>query len=106
MPTTRKRDTQPIVHTRNTRSRLSTSTSTSTASFGDPDSRSKSPEKRKEVKMTIPVLPRDRSVELRGVKAWERDYKALRVKWKKGKIEGYGGLIAEISGTSKKRSRS
>lgn len=100
MPTTRKRDTQPIVHTRNTRSRLSTSTSTSTT----PNSRSKSPEKGKEVAMTIPVLSRERPVD-RGVKAWERDSKALRVKWKKGKIEGYGGLVAEISGTSKKRNR-
>lgn len=103
MPTTRKRDTQPAtVHTRNTRSKLSTSTSTS----GNPNSRSKSPEKRKKVEMTIPVLSRDRLVEHRGVKAWERDFKVLKSKWKKGKIEGYGGLMAEISGTFKKRSRS
>jgi len=55
--------------------------------------------------MTIPVLSRERQVD-RGVKAWERDLKALKSKWKKGKVEGYGGLMAEISGTSMDRSRS
>ena len=55
--------------------------------------------------MTIPILSRGRQVD-RGVKVWERDFRVLKSKWKKGKIEGYGGLIAEISGTSRKRSRS
>jgi hypothetical protein len=49
--------------------------------------------------MTIPIPPKE---ELRGKKAWERDFKSVKVQWKRGTIEGYGGLIASISGTSEK----
>jgi hypothetical protein len=100
MPPTRKRDTQQVeLPRRSTRSRLSTSTSTSTSpSTSTANSRSNPPEKVK--KMTIPIPPKE---ELRGKKAWERDFKSLRVQWKRGTIEGYGGLIASISGMFQER---
>jgi hypothetical protein len=95
MPPTRKRDTEPVeLPRRSTRSRLSTSTLTS-PSTSTANSRSNPPEKVK--KMTIPIPPKE---ELRGKKAWERDFRSLKIQWKRGTIEGYGGLIASISGMS------
>jgi hypothetical protein len=87
----RDTDTSPEILRRSTRSRGSTSTSTSSAL---------SPEK---VEMRLPtVLSKTKSVEIRsGPGAFERDFKKLKTQWKKGSIEGYGGLMATITGTLK-----
>jgi hypothetical protein len=42
--------------------------------------------------------PVPRAIPLRGHKAWEKDVRACVAKWKKGEVEGYGGLIATIRG--------
>jgi hypothetical protein len=45
-------------------------------------------------------VPRPRAIPLKGIKAWEKDVRACQSKWKKGEVEGYGGLVATITGKS------
>jgi hypothetical protein len=89
MSRVRKRDIEPTPEfRRSTRSRGSTSASTSSSI--------PSPEK---VDMRLPTLSRKKSEIKSGAGAWERDLKKLKLSWKKGLIEGYGGLMASINGT-------
>jgi hypothetical protein len=89
MSRVRKRDIEPTPEfRRSTRSRGSTSASTSSSI--------PSPEK---VEMKLPTLSRKKSEVRSGAGTWEKDFKELKLSWKKGVVEGYGGLMASINGT-------
>jgi hypothetical protein len=91
MSRVRKRDIEPISDPRrSTRSRATPSTSTSTSPSIP------SPEK---VEMKLPTLSRKKSEVRSGAGAWEKDFKKLKLSWKRGVVEGYGGLMASINGT-------
>jgi hypothetical protein len=89
MSRVRKRDIEPTPDLRrSTRSRGSTSSSIPT------------PE---QVQMKLPILSRKKSEVKSGMGAWDRDFKKLKLEWKRGVVEGYGGLMASINGTSTSR---
>ena len=89
MSRVRKRDTEPTPDLRrSTRSRGSTSTSASSSI--------QTPEK---VEMRFSTLSRKKSEIKSGVGAWDRDFKKLKLEWKREVVEGYGGLMASINGT-------
>jgi len=91
MSRVRKRDIEQTPDLRrSTRSRGSTSTSTSTSTS------IQTPEK---VEMRYSTLSRKKSEIKSGVGAWDRDFKKLKVEWKRGVVEGYGGLMASVNGT-------
>jgi hypothetical protein len=93
MSRVRKRDIEPTPDLRrSTRSRGSTSTSTS-SSIPTLD----------KVEMRLPTISRKKSEVKSGVGAWDRDFKKLKLEWKRGVVEGYGGLMASINGTSTSR---
>jgi hypothetical protein len=93
MSRVRKRDIEPIPDLRrSTRSRGSTSTSTS-SSIPPPE----------RVEMRLPTISRKKSEVKSGMAAWDRDFKKLKLEWKRGVVEGYGGLMASINGTSTSR---
>jgi hypothetical protein len=70
------------------------STSTSTSSSIPPPER---------VEMRLPTISRKKSEVKSGMAAWDRDFKKLKLEWKRGVVEGYGGLMASINGTSTSR---
>ena len=87
MSRVRKRDIEQTPDLRrSTRSRGSTSTSTS--SIPTPD----------KVEMRLPILSRKQSEVKSGMGAWDIDFKKLKLEWKRGVVEGYGGLMATING--------
>jgi hypothetical protein len=49
--------------------------------------------------MKLPILSRKKSEVKSGMAAWDRDSKKLKLEWKRGVVEGYGGLMASINGT-------
>jgi len=92
MSRVRKRDREQTADLRrSTRSRGSTSTSTSTST----SSSIQTPEK---VEMRFSTLSRKKSEIKSGAGAWDRDFKKLKLQWKRGVVEGYGGLMASING--------
>ena len=89
MSRVRKRDIEPIADSRRgTRSRGPTSTS---ASPSIPPL--------EKVEMRLPTLSRKKSEVKSEAGAWNNDLKKLKSSWKRGVIEGYGGLTASINGT-------
>ena len=82
----RDRESSPDLPRRSTRySKTSPNTSSTTQ-----------PPKKPE--MRLPTSPIHRKVEIKsGEEAWERDFKKLKSQWKRGEIEGYGGLMATIT---------
>jgi len=47
--------------------------------------------------MRLPTPLAPNGAEIRsGSKSWEKDFKLLTSQWKKGEIDGYGGLVATI----------
>lgn len=90
MTKTRKRDvdTSTEMPRRNTRSRVSTTTSSSSRPL-------------EKVNMKLPALLKPKSPDIKsGPGAWDSDLRELKKEWKKGEVEGYGGLVATITGTS------
>lgn len=102
MTRARKRDIEPTQEVRrSTRSKASTSTSI----ISTPTSTSTSIQspKKANVEMKLPTVSKKRSEIISGARSWDRDFKKLKTTWKTGIVEGYGGLMASITGTLQSR---
>ena len=86
-------DLSPELPRRSTRSsRTSASTSTTPSTSTPPLDK---------VEMRLPMPLASNGAEIRsGPNSWDEDFKQLKSQWKKGEIDGYGGLVATITSKS------